>query len=147
MKLLFIVSVCIVLSNAAQHNRTKRGGVGSDVEDGGVSYRVASDASDLSTFKIAEYRLAKMSTPLLYDSADPHSRVFIAFIDGTENNKFKNPPNSLTNEAMIYEQMALINDPKIQVECQPGVGSNLVTFKLDAAFGISMKQNMKWHIH
>jgi hypothetical protein len=144
MKLLFIVSVCIVLSNAAHRNRTKRGGVGSDVEDGGVSYRVASDASDLSTFKIAEYRLAKMSTPLLYDSADPHSRVFIAFIDGTENNKFKNP--ALTNVAMIYDQMASINDPKVQVEYQPGVGSydnNPITDKLDAAFGITMKESIQ----
>ncbi len=152
-KFLFVLTSFLLAFTNANQNNMIRGGVGQDngesAKDGGVTYTTADSYKDLSTYDIAKYRLEKMQAPLLYDSNDPRSRLFVAFIDGTENNKFEDPPNSVTNVGMIYDQMSLLNDVKlnkIKIKYQPGVGSiqdNILTGKMDAAFGITMKESIQ----
>ena len=70
----------------------------------GVS-RYAADEHDLDTYAQAENDLAKMRVPLLRQTDDPNSKLFVAYFDGTGNDA-GNPHKGVTNVAHLYRATA-----------------------------------------
>lgn len=64
----------------------------------------AASAGDLETFAIAESDLAKLQVPVLYQHANPTSRLYVASFDGTGRDVTR--PNEVpTNVGVIHRQM------------------------------------------
>ncbi|CAD7728703.1 hypothetical protein LMG31884_42580 [Xanthomonas hydrangeae] len=71
--------------------------------DGVTTY--PADAKDLASYNNATQALSAQEVPILVDSAQPHSRLFIAAFDGTGNNLYKDAPEHRTNVAESYLQI------------------------------------------
>lgn len=99
---------------------------------------------DLSTYKVGQYGVNNLPTPELIDTNDPHVRVFVGCIDGTENNKYTDPQHK-TNVALIAEKLQGLHNPAIEADYQIGAGtqSNPVAAKMDAVNAMSMKQSIQ----
>jgi len=67
---------------------------GENIIDGVSSRPATTDA--LNTFSRAGQQLNNFSAPVLYDSSDPSSRVFVALMDGTRNSAYNDSPNNQT---------------------------------------------------
>jgi hypothetical protein len=82
----------------------------------------------------------------LFNQNNPHSRLFVAQADGTENNL--KDPDKYTNIALLRNELLANEDPRIGFEYVDGVGTyrgegNLWTktsAKLDAAFSFTDRQ-------
>lgn len=106
---------------------------------GGVS-RHAADAHDLASYANAEHELSRMPVPVLHDSRDPSSRMFIAFFDGTGNDMRKTDRGQ-TNVAQLFDatKEASRQHPGLGSHYVPGPGtqSNAVVALADGALGVS----------
>ncbi|WOB51667.1 hypothetical protein NYR97_10130 [Xanthomonas hydrangeae] len=60
---------------------------------------------NLASYNNATQALSAQEVPILVDSAQPHSRLFIAAFDGTGNNLYKDAPEHRTNVAESYLQI------------------------------------------
>lgn len=95
--------------------------------DDGVDTWLA-DASVMDSYTQAGQTLASMQLPLMVSSADPHSRLYMAFFDGTGNDMNHVPSGEkITNVAEQYSQIyAKFNhnlNAKIFAGYEPGVGT------------------------
>ncbi|MGE4492121.1 MAG: DUF2235 domain-containing protein [Syntrophotalea sp.] len=84
--------------------------------------------------------------PQLYDRKDPHSRLFVALADGTEND-LKNP-RKYTNVGLLNNELKRNNSPHVARHYVSGVGTykgggtflTKASAKLDAAFSLTDRQ-------
>lgn len=63
------------------------------------------DRHDLDSYREASAELARLQSPLLLDSKDPHARLFVAAFDGTGNSMYKDDPKNHTNVAHVVQQL------------------------------------------
>lgn len=63
------------------------------------------DAHDLDSYVQAGRALSQLQAPRLLDSADPHSRLFVACFDGTGNSMYGTDPKNHTNVAEVAKQL------------------------------------------
>ncbi|MDP1978982.1 phospholipase effector Tle1 domain-containing protein [Undibacterium sp.] len=73
----------------------------------GVDVKVATP-DDLATYNRAQAQVDAFKVPAIYDSHDPHARVFIANFDGTGNDAI-NDPKHLTNIGILKGQIEEIS--------------------------------------
>jgi len=73
-------------------------------KDDGVDVYSA-DARDLASYSQAQRQLAQLRAPILVDAKDPHQRMFVAVLDGTGNNMFKDDDTHETGIVRIYKQI------------------------------------------
>lgn len=73
-------------------------------KDDGVEVYPA-DAHDLDSYRAAQAQLAQMRVPVLIDRDNPHQRLFVAVLDGTGNNMFKDDDVHETGIVRIYKQI------------------------------------------
>ena len=87
-----------------------------------VSYR-SLNQKDFDTIDKAYTLLEQMEVPQLYDANNPHSRIFIALADGTENDLSN--PDKYTNVAKLYKELKdnFKNHPRIGFDYIEGVGT------------------------
>lgn len=67
--------------------------------------RYAADAHDLDSYAHASDALACVQAPVLHESADPHSRLYVAAFDGTGNDRENPSLGPSTNVALIEKQI------------------------------------------
>lgn len=77
------------------------------VGNDGVDVKVATP-EDLATYNRAQAQVDAFKVPAIYDSHDPHARVFIANFDGTGNDAI-NDPKHLTNIGILKGQIEEIS--------------------------------------
>jgi hypothetical protein len=102
----------------------------------GVTTRPAT-ATDLATVQVACQQLDGFSVPQLYDSSDPHARVYLMLMDGTGNDAI-NDPQHTTNIGILKDQLTAIRDNNLAIgfDYIPGPGTQGGLFgALDAATG------------
>lgn len=63
------------------------------------------DQHDLDSYVQAGQALSQLRAPRLLDSADPHSRLFVACFDGTGNSMYGSDPKNHTNVAEVAKQL------------------------------------------
>jgi hypothetical protein len=106
---------------------------------GGIS-RHAADAHDLASYANAEHELSRMPVPVLHDSRDPSSRIFVAFFDGTGND-MRRADRGQTNVAQLFDatKEASRQNPGLGSHYVPGPGTqaNALVALADGALGVS----------
>lgn len=71
------------------------------------------DHSALESYRRAESDLARMRTPVLLHSDNPHERLYVAALDGTGNSMFDDKPHNWSAVARIYDQIERSNPSNI----------------------------------
>lgn len=79
------------------------GGNGKDKDDGVGVYPATPD--DLRSYRDANALLGQMRVPQMIDSGNPHQRMFVAVMDGTGNDMFKDAAANQTGVARIYQDI------------------------------------------
>ncbi|MFZ6734762.1 phospholipase effector Tle1 domain-containing protein [Undibacterium sp. Ji42W] len=104
----------------------------------GVDVKVATP-EDLATYTRAQAQVDAFKVPAIYDSSDPHARVFIANFDGTGNDAI-NDPDHLTNIGILKKQLEDISrkNPHIYGYYLEGPGTQGgVMGTVDGALGVT----------
>jgi hypothetical protein len=91
------------------------------IRNDGVPY-YAADAARLQSYLEAAERLSKFSAPVLVHSGNSHQHLYIAALDGTGNDFFKDPQHA-TNVAKIYAQINAAGSDQIAAGYVPGPGT------------------------
>jgi hypothetical protein len=105
------------------------------VRTDGVPHHGA-DTKGLNSYVGAAETLSRFSAPVLVHSGNPHQRMYIAALDGTGNDFYKDPQHA-TNVAKIYEQMSESGNHQIAAGYVPGPGTqdHYLTRTIDAISG------------
>jgi len=96
--------------------------MGTDRNSDGVEIVGATEA-DLATYEAARRQLAQMKVPLLHETADANSRLFVMAFDGTGNDMDQQHRSNWTNVALLREQVNALNSPTISAGYVPGPGT------------------------
>lgn len=111
----------------------------------GVS-RYAASPEQLARFDIAHAQLAQMDVPILHDRADPNSRIFFAYFDGTGNDA-GDPRLGRTNVALLHEstRLAMQSDSALGTFYLPGPGTqdSVLRKGADAMHGHTYEQRLE----
>ncbi|HEV7123524.1 MAG TPA: DUF2235 domain-containing protein [Rhodanobacter sp.] len=91
------------------------------IRNDGVPHYEA-DASRLKSHIEASETLSRFSAPLLVHSDNPHQHLYLAALDGTGNDLYKDPRHA-TNIAKIYEQIGEVGNHRIAAGYVPGPGT------------------------
>ncbi|MDQ1922668.1 phospholipase effector Tle1 domain-containing protein [Massilia pseudoviolaceinigra] len=107
---------------------------------------VRATAEQLGQYGKADEKISQLEVPQLYDSADPHARIFVAMFDGT-GNSLANDPDNPTNIGMLSEQVQRLSDENPSIRGQylegPGTQKNPITRTLDGATGYTYEARME----
>lgn len=103
------------------------------------------DRHDLDSYVQAGQALAQLQAPRLLDSADPHSRLFVACFDGTGNSMYGSDPKNHTNVAELAKQLQNAMHANIGVGYVegPGTQDGRLARTLDAATGRSFEPRVE----
>lgn len=110
----------------------------------GVDVKVAT-AEDLATYTRAQAQVDAFKVPAIYDSHDPHARVFIALLDGTGNDAVKDPAH-LTNIGILKGQLEDISrkNPNISGRYLEGPGTQGgIMGTIDGALAVTHSQRVE----
>jgi hypothetical protein len=114
------------------------------IGDGVSSHALTPHDFDLE--RLAEESLSHMAVPRLYDSGNPHSRLFIANLDGTGNDGLRDPEHG-TNVFQIHQQADRISkaDPHIASGYikGPGTQESFIPRTIDGAIGYSYDERIE----
>jgi hypothetical protein len=91
------------------------------IRNDGVRHHEA-DATRLHSYVDASETLSRFSAPLLVHSGNPHQHLYMAALDGTGNDFYKDPQHA-TNVAKIYEQIVDAGNDQIVAGYVPGPGT------------------------
>ena len=91
------------------------------IQNDGVSTYPA-DAHRLQTYADAEQKLAQFQAPVFIHADNPHERLYVAALDGTGNDKDKDPAHE-TNVGKIHDQIHNGNNPRIRSGYVAGPGT------------------------
>jgi hypothetical protein len=81
------------------------------------------DAARLQSAAKAEQQLSQFQAPLFHRANDPHSRIFVACLDGTGNDKSNPRFGPETNVGRINDQILTLDNPRIKTGYTPGPGT------------------------
>jgi hypothetical protein len=107
----------------------------------------APTATDWSLLEHARQVFDSFEVPQILDPSDPHSRIFFALADGTQNDL--RTPEKLTNVALLEKELRDNPNPHVKFKYVSGVGTheednpNLATkvyTKADAALSLTHRQ-------
>ncbi|HEY0504729.1 MAG TPA: DUF2235 domain-containing protein [Lysobacter sp.] len=79
------------------------------------------DAHDLDSYRTAEGAPIQLS--LLVHADNPHERLYVATLDGTGNNKFKDSPENWSVVARTYEQITFSKPAHVAAGYVHGIGT------------------------
>ncbi|MDQ1925143.1 phospholipase effector Tle1 domain-containing protein, partial [Massilia pseudoviolaceinigra] len=100
----------------------------------------------LGQYAKADEKISQLEVPQLYNSADPHARIFVAMFDGT-GNSLANDPDNPTNIGMLKEQLRRVSEENPSIQGQylegPGTQKNPLTRTLDGATGYTYEARME----
>ncbi|MDO4796190.1 MAG: DUF2235 domain-containing protein [Brachymonas sp.] len=116
--------------------------MGKDVDE--VGYDLATQA-DLDRYAEVQQQLTQMQAPLLLDTSNPHQRLYIAAMDGTENSVYQDPPKEWSAVGKIYKQLDDIRPVGVVSGYVEGIGTqrNKLAAKWDSINGYSFDERLE----
>ncbi len=103
------------------------------------------DAHDLESYRQAERDISRMQFPVLVHADNPHERLYVAALDGTNNSMHKDAPENWSVVAKAYNQIILSNPNNIAAGYVEGIGtqSNPVAGLIDGINGYSFNDRVE----
>ncbi len=102
---------------------------------------------DLATYAHIEQQMRQWQTPVLYQSSNPHERLYVALFDGTGNDAI-NDPEHITNVGIFNNQLRVVaerTNEKVYAHYVegPGTQSNPVIKTIDLMYGSTYGERLE----
>jgi hypothetical protein len=125
---------------AEKHMRDSRGRLQDGVRTN------AATAADLAGYARAAAEIGRLKVPLMFDSSDPHARLFIANFDGTGNDLWDDPEHA-TNVGILHVELLKksARDPRIASGYVVGSGTQdgAIARAIDGATGHTYNERIE----
>lgn len=115
--------------------------------NGGVE-RYPADEHDLETYRQAEAAIGQMQWPVVIHGDSPHERLYVAALDGTGNNMYKDAPENWSVVAKVHKQVEVENHggaATIATGYVPGIGTQdgFIARTRDGITGYTFEQRVE----
>ncbi|WP_285403995.1 DUF2235 domain-containing protein [Luteibacter sp. ME-Dv--P-043b] len=124
-----------------KHKRNKQGRIVDSVRMESLS------REDYNSYARSASEIGSVTVPRMFNSLNPHARLYVANFDGTGNDKYAEPEHA-TNVALLHDQIDSFesHDGRVVSEYIRGAGTqeNFISKTIDGVTGQSYGERIEW---